>query len=231
MMAKQNLTELTEEIKIKVFSFQVEFFRTWESWLQQPNRTFWTFHMKFESAAWRKTTRQFCTWAALQTAWWRSQTSGPRWWAWTEPETNPSATKTEPAFRPDLVHFPAATMENPRLTSLTVFWFRTRMISAEAPRTKARFIWGGGTGWTLSTKWSQLTSSSYFTDDGVSEGLLLQGGHFAVVHLHENHSNPDLLLLQLIFIAPFVQLRLLISHLRRSANSRAERKQLSLLLQ
>ena len=105
----------------------------------------------------RDPNRVFCTWAELRSAWWHFQTSGSQWWALRAPETDPSTpertrflgykytTSVLWAFIFSL-NFgskkkgPGWILSVCRFTSLTVFWLRAKMMSADAPRTSARFI-------------------------------------------------------------------------------------------
>lgn len=85
-----------------------------------------------------------CTSEEPRWAWWRSRTSGSQWWAWRAPEPNLSRRHKSRRFlhsQPTTRDYRSlCTSYLRRITSLMVFWLRARMISADAPRTKARFI-------------------------------------------------------------------------------------------
>lgn len=60
------------------------------------------------------------------------------------------------------------------------------------------------------------TTHTHFIDHGVSEGLLVPSGGFAVVHLHGHQADPRLLLFGgVVVLLPFssTHLRLLVSDL------------------
>lgn len=118
------------------------------------------------------------------------------------------------------------------ITSLRVFWLRARMISADAPRTSARFIFNRG--WFL--KWNELNWIewfcrlymplctafwfilnwlSYFIDHCISEGLLVSCGGFAVIHFHRNYPNPWLLIFPTVLSFSSVRLHFFILNLRK----------------
>lgn len=110
-----------------------------------------------------------------------------------------------------------------RFTSLMVFWFRARMISADAPRTNARFIFNKKDSFKLALHvlnsinrihlWFCLNCVSYFIDHGICKGLLVSCGSLAVVHLHRHYSDPRLLLFGVVLTFSFAHLCLLVPDL------------------
>lgn len=87
------------------------------------------------------------------------------------------------------------------LTSRTVFWFKARMIKADAPKTRARFIYGG--------KICQFDQHylvilclshhfEYLIDHRGSKRLLVAvTGNCAFLHLDRYHSNPGVQILSI----------------------------------
>lgn len=156
-----------------------------------------------------------CTSEEPRWAWWRSRTSGSQWWAWRAPEPNLSGRHTSRRF----LHSQATTRDYRslrtsylrRITSLMVFWLRARMISADAPRTKARFIFNKTNETRILVSFYIHTvrnwipacfcsnSLSYFIDHSVCERLLVSGGSFVVVHVHGHDPDPRLLVFGHVF--------------------------------
>lgn len=105
-----------------------------------------------------------------------------------------------------------------------VFWLRARMISADAPRTSARFIFNRGDVFADCTctytlpnmnSWFKLNWLSYFIDHCISEGLLFSSGGFAVIHIHRNYPNPWLLILPTILSFSSARLYFFILNLKK----------------
>lgn len=110
-----------------------------------------------------------------------------------------------------------------RFTSLTVFWLRARIISADAPRTSARFIFNREDACLVCRVSPYMNKiccrfrvnwTSHFIDHCISKGLLVSSGGFAVVHLHRHHPDPWLLLFGVVLAFFSTPLHLLILNLR-----------------
>lgn len=87
------------------------------------------------------------------------------------------------------------------LTSRTVFWFKARMIRADAPKTRARFIYGGKI-CQFDQHYLVISCLShhceYLIDHRGSKRLLVAvTGNCAFLHLDRYHSNPGVRILSI----------------------------------
>lgn len=94
------------------------------------------------------------------------------------------------------------------------------MISADAPRTSARFIFNREDDFADCTcHFAQHSDSysigSYFIDHCISEGLLVSCGGFAVIHIHGNYPNPWLVIFPTVLSFSSVRLHFFILNLRK----------------